>query len=83
MSASLAPALPRPTMMNCVDPATGERLGEVPVMDRAAVGLGSIFIYLRVRMNWYKLFHELIDGFQGSQLAQRQQQALCVVGINP
>jgi len=36
-----------------------------------------------VRMNWYKLFHELIDGFQGSQLAQRQQQALCVVGINP
>ena len=56
---------------------------EFVMMDRAAVGLGSIFIYLRVRMNWYKLFHELIDGFQGSQLAQRQQQALCVVGINP
>jgi len=32
-----APAVPAPTMMDCVDPATGERLGQVPVMDRAAV----------------------------------------------
>ncbi len=37
MSPAAATALPRPTMMNCVDPATGERLGEVPVMDRAGV----------------------------------------------
>lgn len=56
---------------------------EFVMMDRAAVGLGSIFIYLRVRMNWYKLFHELIDGFQGAQLAQRQQQMLAMAGINP
>ena len=37
MPTSAAPVLPVTITMICVDPATGERLGAVPVMDRAAV----------------------------------------------
>ena len=36
---------------------------EFVFMDRAAVGLGSIFIHLKAEINWYKLFHELIKDF--------------------
>src|SRR6266446_3638095 len=32
-------------------------------MDRAAVGLGSVFLHLQARVNWHRLFHELIDDF--------------------
>lgn len=52
------------------------------LMDRAALGLGSIFIYLRVRTNWYKLFNELIDGFSVEQLAFKQNQAMAFAGLN-
>ena len=32
-------------------------------MDRAAVGLGSVFLHLQARINWHRLFHELIEDF--------------------
>ncbi|MGL4426784.1 MAG: ABC1 kinase family protein [Alphaproteobacteria bacterium] len=47
-------------------------------MDRAAVGIGSAFIHLRVSLNWHRLFHELIEGFTLPQLEERQQQLLSV-----
>ena len=45
-------------------------------MDRAAVGLGSIFIHLKAEINWYKLFHELIKDFSEKKLEKNQKSAL-------
>ncbi|HEV2188181.1 MAG TPA: AarF/ABC1/UbiB kinase family protein [Stellaceae bacterium] len=45
-------------------------------MDRAAVGLGSVFMHLKAEINWHQLFHELIDDFDEAALARRQQAAL-------
>jgi predicted unusual protein kinase regulating ubiquinone biosynthesis (AarF/ABC1/UbiB family) len=52
-------------------------------MDRAAVGLGSVFLHLQARVNWHRLFHELIDDFDEKRLAARQQQALAAAGVPP
>ena len=49
---------------------------EFVFMDRAAVGLGSIFIHLRAEINWYKLFHELIKDFSVKKLEKNQKSAL-------
>src|SRR5262249_47762659 len=38
-------------------------------MDRAAVGLGSVFLHLQAKINWHRLFHELIDDFDETILA--------------
>ena len=49
---------------------------EFVLMDRAAVGLGSVFMHLSAEVNWHKLFHELIDEFDTSKLATRQLKAV-------
>ncbi|MEE8188881.1 MAG: AarF/UbiB family protein [Kiloniellales bacterium] len=55
---------------------------EFVLMDRAAVGLGSVFMHLRAEVNWYRLFHELIEGFDAKALARRQSKALKAVGLD-
>jgi predicted unusual protein kinase regulating ubiquinone biosynthesis (AarF/ABC1/UbiB family) len=50
-------------------------------MDRAAIGLGSVFMHLRAKINWYRLFHELIDDFDEKVLARRQRAALKQAGV--
>jgi predicted unusual protein kinase regulating ubiquinone biosynthesis (AarF/ABC1/UbiB family) len=49
---------------------------EFVFMDRAAVGLGSIFIHLKAEINWYKLFHELIKDFSLKNLEINQKNAI-------
>lgn len=49
---------------------------EFVFMDRAAIGLGSVFIHLRASINWHRLFEDLIDGFDVDALTLRQQEAL-------
>ncbi len=49
---------------------------EFPLMDRAAIGLGSVFVRLGARQNWHNLFHALIEGFDEAKLAERQAAAL-------
>ena len=49
---------------------------EFPLMDRAAIGLGSVFVRLGAKQNWHNLFHELIEGFDEAKLAERQAAAL-------
>ncbi len=49
---------------------------EFPLMDRAAIGLGSVFLRLGARVNWHNLFHELIADFDATKLAERQAAAL-------
>jgi predicted unusual protein kinase regulating ubiquinone biosynthesis (AarF/ABC1/UbiB family) len=56
---------------------------EFVFMDRAAIGLGSVFMHLRAEINWYRLFHELIDDFDEAALAARQKAALAAAGVPP
>jgi len=49
---------------------------EFVLMDRAAIGLGSVFLHLKAEVNWYRLFHDLIAGFDVDVLTQRQAAAL-------
>jgi hypothetical protein len=50
-------------------------------MDRAAIGLGSVFMHLKAELNWYRMFHALIDDFDETVLAARQQAALAAAGV--
>ena len=54
---------------------------EFVFMDRAAVGLGSVFMHLRAEVNWYRVFHELIDKFNEKKLTQRQQNTLKLANL--
>ncbi|HUX79278.1 MAG TPA: AarF/ABC1/UbiB kinase family protein, partial [Alphaproteobacteria bacterium] len=45
---------------------------EFVFMDRAAVGIGAVFMHLRAQANWHQLFEELIHDFSASALEARQ-----------
>ncbi len=45
---------------------------EFVFMDRAAIGLGSVFMHLRAEINWHKMFHGLVDNFDEEMLAEKQ-----------
>ena len=54
---------------------------EFLLMDRAAIGLGSVFLHLRARLNWHRLFHGLIADYDERALAARQRKALKACAI--
>lgn len=54
---------------------------EFVLMDRSAVGLGSVFHRLGAELNWSQLFRELIEGFDEDELAARQAAALAAAGV--
>jgi predicted unusual protein kinase regulating ubiquinone biosynthesis (AarF/ABC1/UbiB family) len=54
---------------------------EFVLMDRAAIGLGSVFLRLDAAINWYRTFQDLIRGFDMDALAKRQTKALEDVGL--
>ena len=54
---------------------------EFVLMDRSAIGLGSVFFRLKAEINWSRLFHELIDNFNTQTLADRQAAALEEAGV--
>ena len=56
---------------------------EFVFMDRAAIGLGGVFIHLAAELNWRRLFGEMIDGFTVDGLAARQAGALARAGLAP
>jgi len=49
---------------------------EFVFMDRAAIGLGSVFLHLKAEVNWYRLFQDLIRDFDVAELERRQTEAL-------
>ena len=53
---------------------------EFVLMDRAAVGLGSVFMHLKAEINWYRVFHELIENYDEDQLSKKQKNALAQAG---
>ena len=55
---------------------------EFVLMDRAAIGLGSVFMHLKAEINWHQMFHELIADFDVKKLAQRQKTLLKTVGLS-
>jgi len=54
---------------------------EFVFMDRAAIGLGAVFIHLRASINWHRLFESLIEDFDVDVLAARQRNLLEQVGL--
>ena len=54
---------------------------EFVLMDRAAVGLGSVFMHLKAEVNWHRLFHDLIDDFDTDRLWQGQSKACRAAGL--
>ncbi|MFZ4809569.1 MAG: ABC1 kinase family protein [Hyphomicrobiaceae bacterium] len=54
---------------------------EFVFMDRAAIGLGGVFLHLDARMNWYRLFNETIQDFDLDEVARRQQALFNEVGV--
>lgn len=54
---------------------------EFVLMDRAAVGLGSVFMHLNAELNWYELFAEAIKTFDVGALTDRQQEALAAAEL--
>jgi len=54
---------------------------EFVFMDRAAIGLGAVFLHLRAELNFYRLFNEAIERFSMDRVAKRQAAALARAGL--
>jgi predicted unusual protein kinase regulating ubiquinone biosynthesis (AarF/ABC1/UbiB family) len=54
---------------------------EFVFMDRAAVGLGGVFLHLAAELNFYQLFNEVIEDFKLSDTAERQHAAFTAAGV--
>jgi hypothetical protein len=52
-------------------------------MDRAAIGLGAVFLHLRAELNFYRLFNEAIEDFSVERVARQQAAALAAAGLEP
>lgn len=56
---------------------------EFVFMDRAALGLGSIFIRLQAKVNWYQFFNQMIEGFDADGLRKAQADILPRYSLEP
>jgi predicted unusual protein kinase regulating ubiquinone biosynthesis (AarF/ABC1/UbiB family) len=54
---------------------------EFVFMDRAAIGLGAVFLHLRAELNFYRLFNEAIEHFSMERVSKRQAAALTKAGL--
>ncbi|MGO9170640.1 MAG: ABC1 kinase family protein [Rhodomicrobium sp.] len=54
---------------------------EFVFMDRAAVGLGGVFLHLAAELNFYRLFNEVIEDFKLEDTARRQREAFAESGV--
>ncbi len=53
---------------------------EFVFMDRAALGLGSVFIHLGSEVNWHQMFETMIAGFDENRLKTQQSTLLAQIG---
>jgi predicted unusual protein kinase regulating ubiquinone biosynthesis (AarF/ABC1/UbiB family) len=56
---------------------------EFVFMDRAAVGLGAVFLHLAAELNFHRLFNEAMENFAVDTVAARQSAALAQAGLEP
>jgi predicted unusual protein kinase regulating ubiquinone biosynthesis (AarF/ABC1/UbiB family) len=54
---------------------------EFVLMDRAAVGLGSVMLHLKAELNFHRLFAEAVQDFSEAKLAATQARVLASVGL--
>jgi predicted unusual protein kinase regulating ubiquinone biosynthesis (AarF/ABC1/UbiB family) len=54
---------------------------EFVFMDRAAIGLGGVFLHLKAELNYHQLFEAEIERFSLDALASRQAAALNAAGL--
>jgi predicted unusual protein kinase regulating ubiquinone biosynthesis (AarF/ABC1/UbiB family) len=54
---------------------------EFVFMDRAAIGLGGVFLHLRAELNFHRLFEEAIEAFDVEKVGGRQREGLAKVGL--
>jgi len=54
---------------------------EFVLMDRAAVGLGSVFMHLKAEVNWFRIFNDLVGDFSEEELLKKQQGAIKKSGL--
>jgi predicted unusual protein kinase regulating ubiquinone biosynthesis (AarF/ABC1/UbiB family) len=54
---------------------------EFVLMDRAAIGLGGVFLHLRAELNFHRLFEEAMADFSVKRVAARQANALAGAGL--
>jgi predicted unusual protein kinase regulating ubiquinone biosynthesis (AarF/ABC1/UbiB family) len=54
---------------------------EFVFMDRAAIGLGGVFLHLAARLNWHNMFNATIEGFVLDEVAQRQKAAFAAASV--
>jgi predicted unusual protein kinase regulating ubiquinone biosynthesis (AarF/ABC1/UbiB family) len=54
---------------------------EFVFMDRAAIGLGGVFLHLDAELNFHRLFEQEIENFQIEQVAREQAAALAAAGL--
>ncbi len=54
---------------------------EFVFMDRAAIGLGGVFLHLKAELNFFRLFNEQIEAFDQQVIAGRQASLLADVGL--
>ncbi|MEN2494455.1 MAG: protein kinase UbiB [Hyphomicrobiaceae bacterium hypho_1] len=54
---------------------------EFVFMDRAAIGLGGVFLNLNAKMNWYRMFNENIKNFDLDHVTCRQSEAFAKVDV--
>jgi predicted unusual protein kinase regulating ubiquinone biosynthesis (AarF/ABC1/UbiB family) len=54
---------------------------EFVFMDRAAIGLGGVFLHLGAKLNWHNMFNDTISGFTLDEVGARQKAAFAAVGV--
>jgi predicted unusual protein kinase regulating ubiquinone biosynthesis (AarF/ABC1/UbiB family) len=54
---------------------------EFVFMDRAAIGLGAVFLHLQAEMNFHDLFHAEIADFSLAEVKGRQKKAFDAAGV--
>ena len=54
---------------------------EFVFMDRAAIGLGGVFLHLGAKLNWHDMFNDTIRGFTLDEVGARQKAAFAAVGV--
>jgi len=54
---------------------------EFVFMDRAAIGLGAVFLHLRAELNFHQLFNAAIEDFSIRRVGARQSAALAGAGL--
>jgi hypothetical protein len=54
---------------------------EFVFMDRAAIGLGGVFLHLDARLNYYRIFNKTIEGFDLADVGERQRKAFTAAGV--